>query len=149
MTPNSALVFMCLFWAGARGFGEPGSCFTQTCQISSSPQQQSLTNSTAPRAAQPHEQHSPMSRHSTALLINIIQNRQLKQLLSERQGQGEWEMNPWHFRQLPLLLFLTPPSPGSALQDLSHPACQRPMTVARPLGCAAQAELGLWGLLGC
>lgn len=32
-------------------------------------------------AAQPHKQHSPMSRHSTSLLINIIQSRQLKQLL--------------------------------------------------------------------
>lgn len=28
-------------------------------------------------------------------------------------------MNPWHFRQLPLLLFLTPPPSGSTLQYLS------------------------------
>lgn len=88
--PLAQPVLVCSFWAGARGFGEPSSCFTQTCQVSGS-----------------SWQHSPTSRRSTSQLINIIQSRQLKQLLSEWRGQGEWEMNLWHFRQLPFLLFLT------------------------------------------
>lgn len=49
-TPSSALVLMCSFWAGARGFGEPSSCFTQTCQISGSSRQHGPMSSMAPRA---------------------------------------------------------------------------------------------------
>lgn len=82
---------VCSFGAGG-SFGEPSSCFAWSCQVSSS-----------------SWQHGPTSRRSTSPLINIIQSRQLRQLLSERQGQEEWEMKLWHFRQLPLLLFLTPP----------------------------------------
>lgn len=57
-------------------------------------------------------------------------------------------MNPWHFRQVPFLLFLTPPPPGNALQEFRPPACQGPMTGVRPPGRAARAGLGSgdsWG----
>lgn len=61
-------------------------------------------------------------------------------------------MNPWHFRQLPLLLFLTPSPPSSTLQDLSPPP-SLPGTHDRgmsPPGCApAHDEPGLQGLWGC
>lgn len=105
--PLAQPVLVCLFGAGARGFGEPSSCFTQTCQVSGS-----------------SWQHSPTSRRSTSQLINIIQSRQLKQLLSERRGQGDWEMNPWHFRQLPLLLFLTHLPLAVHFKTSAPPVCQ-------------------------
>lgn len=62
-------------------------------------------------------------------------------------------MNPWHFRQLPLLLFLTPSPPQQHTSRPQHPPSHLPGTHDRgmsPLGCApAHAEPWLQGLWGC
>lgn len=130
--PLAQPVLVCLFGAGARGFGEPSSCFTQTCQVSGS-----------------SWQHSPKSRRSTSQLINIIQSRQLKQLLSERRGQGDWEMNPWHFRQLPLLLFLTHLPLAVHFKTSAPPVCQgHTMGAHPPQQCPSPHRAGAPGTLG-